>query len=79
METSINRVVESVQIVSLYGSQKVLLNVKDAIKFISQYKENNDGSKFLKYEIMIKYNNGDKIDAVFQDKDAAIRFLRCYV
>ena len=35
-------------------------------------------NKEYKYDIIIKFNNGDRIEGSFRDKESALRFLRIY-
>jgi len=36
------------------------------------------GGPVLKYEIAVRYSNGDKINAEFENKDDAMKFLNHY-
>jgi hypothetical protein len=44
---------------------------------VTNYREDGlrDGG-FRKYEVIIRYSNGDKIDASFQNKEKAVAFLQ---
>jgi hypothetical protein len=52
------------------------MTISDAITFVENYIE--DGLRegnFRKYEIIVRYSNGDKIEASFQNKEKAVSFL----
>jgi hypothetical protein len=53
-------------------------SVKDAVEFIEKYDEAPRLEVFLRYEIEIRYVNGDHIKANFKDKERTIEFLRTY-
>jgi len=75
---SISRHIESVTVITLYGKSKITENIQLAIQFLQGHKEDNSESKFVRFEIIVKYNNGDKIEANFKDKIDAIGFLENY-
>lgn len=77
LEKSVTRFISRINVIPLHGKHVELRSVPDAIMFISEY----SGEFTLpvsRYEISIQYNNGDKIDGVFQTKDSAIEFLESY-
>jgi hypothetical protein len=78
LENTVDRTIENVLIIPLHGNIKETSTIKEAIDFISTY--TNDVIKpIIKYEIIIKYSNGDKINAEFSDKPSSIRFLNQYL
>ncbi|HUE72137.1 MAG TPA: hypothetical protein VMP01_14735 [Pirellulaceae bacterium] len=50
----------------------------DAIQFIERYSDDGRKKPIDRYEIEVRYNNGDSIHAKFKDKVSAIEFLRSY-
>ena len=42
------------------------------------YNENGDVHPITRYEVEIRYNNGDTIKGQFIDKEGAIEFLQSY-
>jgi len=75
---SVSRFIETVFILPLHGQESSLLTIKDAIEFLKGYSEEKPDQQLIKYEIIIRYNTGDKIDASFKDKKDAIKFLETY-
>lgn len=77
LQAKLDRQVEQIVLIPLHGQQSEFATIRDAIAFVTSYQENRlrDGS-FKKYEIIVRYTNGDKIDASFKDKDKAVSFLR---
>lgn len=76
---SVSRFVERVIILPLHGKESNSSSVTEAIDFIKKYKEDQAQLFFSKYEVIIRYNTGDKIDAVFKNKKDAINFLEAFL
>ena len=81
LTNSLERKMESICIISLYGNPQVFNSVDDACKYILEYNETVTFSKesFCRYEIIIKYTNGDKIDMQFKEQQPAIIALKTFV
>ncbi len=49
----------------------------EAIRYLESYQESRPCSAVaVKYEVDVRYSNGDEIHGIFQTKEAAIGFLR---
>jgi len=79
LENSIGRVIERIILVPLHGQQEVKNSIKEAIEFIDNYSLYQIELPLVKFEIIIKYNNGDRIEAFFNDKKESIKFLLSYL
>jgi hypothetical protein len=79
LQATLDRQIEQIILIPLHGQQSEFVTITDAIDFVTSYREDKlrDGS-FIKYDIIVRYTNGDKIDASFKDKDKAVAFL-CYI
>jgi len=73
---SLERKIDVIKIISLYGSESVFINVQEACKFITNFKEVSYLQKFYKYEIYVHYSNGDKLEAQYADRNNVIIFLQ---
>lgn len=78
LEKVVRRQVERIIILPLHGSLTELKTIADAIKFIEKYDEKATEKPIERYEIQIRYNNGNLIEGKFKDKESAIEFLRMY-
>ncbi|MCD1261714.1 DNA methylase [Paenibacillus athensensis] len=78
MDEAIQRQIESVRVFSLHGKLASLDSVNEALDYISSYREEDAHAPLVKYEISIRYNNGDKIDCQFAEKRSAMAFLADY-
>lgn len=79
LSASVSRFIERVIILPLHGQESSLTNISEAIDFIKKYSEDKPKQPLVKYEIIIKYNNTDRIEASFVDKKDAIIFLETYL
>jgi hypothetical protein len=79
LEASLSRGVLGFTITVLHGQPQQLGTVAEAIAYIQTYQETK-GSRTpaLKYEIDVRYNNGDVIHGIFQVKSDAITFLQTF-
>lgn len=77
LEKTLDRRIETVILIPLHGSQNEFYSVSDAISFIETHDQSEppEGG-FRKYEVIVRYTNGDNINASFADKDKAVSFLR---
>jgi hypothetical protein len=72
----LDRVIDVLLVVPLYGEEQEFSSISDAVKYIGNFDEAGGGGEFRKYEIIVKYSNGDKIDASFNTKRKAEEFLK---
>ncbi len=78
LEVAVTREIQCIFVLPLHGTKFELTSVGEAIAFIENYVEKDNFQPVVKYEVEIRYNNGDRIEAQFTDKETAIRFLRSY-
>jgi hypothetical protein len=79
LSESVSRYIERVIILPLHGNESVASSVTDAIDFLNNYSEDKPKLPLSKYEIIIKYNTSDRIEASFRDKKDTIKFLQSYL
>lgn len=78
LEKAVSRFIESISVLPLHGVSSTLTTVKEAIDFIESYQNGNGSLSVLKYEIVVRYNNKDKVEGMFNSKESAIEFLESY-
>ncbi len=79
LEKCVSRYIISVQVIALHGDSQELDSIQKAIDFIESYSNPTNGKlPLVKYEITIKYNNGDKVEGTFNGKDDTLEFLKSY-
>jgi hypothetical protein len=78
LEETVIRRIEKIILIPLHGRETECSTIGEAIAFLSSYESEQVQGKVYKYEIQIRYNNGDKITAEFTEKNAALDFLTKY-
>jgi hypothetical protein len=78
LATAISRHIDRIVVLPLHGTAEALGTVEEAIAFIRAYSAHESPKPILRYEIQVRYSNGDTIEGQFGDKQAAIEFLRSY-
>lgn len=79
LSDSVSRFIERIIILPLHGQENISNSVTEAIDFLKKYSEDKPKLPLSKYEIIIKYNTGDRIEASFKDKKDSIKFLESYI
>ena len=69
-------IIEVVYVLPLRGWPRTLGDPAGAIAFIDSYDESKPHTPFTRYEVGVRYSNGDEIRGQFEDKATAITFLR---
>lgn len=78
LEKAVSRFIESISVLPLHGASNTLPTVEEAIDFIESYQNENGRLPVLKYEIVVRYNNKDQVEGIFNSKESAIEFLESY-
>jgi hypothetical protein len=76
LRIALTRRIELIYVLPLHGTTKVLNGVEKAVVFIEHFDESKPHAAFARYEIGVRYSNGDEIRCQFKDKGTAIKFLR---
>ena len=81
LQQSVTRKIELVRILPLHGAAIERTSVKEAISFVEKYREDRSGASkpLTRYEVEIRYRNGDRIQGQFADRQQTIAFLRGYL
>jgi hypothetical protein len=76
LERSLARKLLRVCVAALHGPSCEVHTVEEALDFIENYDESHAVTGFVRYELNAHYSNGDRITGEFQEKNAAIAFLK---
>jgi hypothetical protein len=77
LRSVLDRKIEQITVIPLHGEQSDFSRVEDAVTFIRSYDEaRSRGEVFREYEVIVKYVNGDRIEATFKDKQKTLCFLK---
>jgi hypothetical protein len=75
LDHTVTRHIERIVVIPLHGQETECSSASEAIAFLTSYESAYVQGKVYKYEIHVRYNNGDKIMAEFTEKTAALEFL----
>ena len=79
LEEAIIRQINRIIVLPLHGSPITWETIDAAISFVEGYSETNSSLiPVARYEVQIRYNNGDSIKGEFVDKQGVVAFLRTY-
>lgn len=78
LRQTVERQIDLVLVIPLHGKLFEWPSIEKAINFIENYDENDTSDPIIRYEVEIRYNNGDLIKGIFDDKERTIRFLHNY-
>lgn len=62
-------------VVPLSGRVNEFSIVEEALKFLDAHSIHEGSDEFLKYEILVEFSNGDRMDAFFNTKQKVREFL----
>jgi len=76
LQSTLDRKIARVIVIPLHGNQSDFTSITEAVDFVRGYDETAPQSGvFRECEVIVRYNNGDKIEAVFKDKQQTLGFL----
>ena len=78
LRSSLRRRVEFILVLPLYGTQHHFDTIRDAVDYITNHHPATPSLGFVKYELNVRYSNGDEIRGTFHEKDKAIEFLNLH-
>jgi hypothetical protein len=76
LEEVAGRTVDEIRVLPLFGNLHMFHSVIRAVDAINLHDEIKISGSFSKYEISVRFSNGDKIDGSFKKKSDAIAFLK---
>ena len=75
LEVSLKRSIVAVFVLTLHGQSRELPTLTAAIEFLNQHNQRDLTGSFVRYEINVRFSNGDEIRGQFQSKSSAVEFL----
>ncbi len=73
---SLERRIDTIRVISIFGDEGIFATIDEACYFISTSTYKSCQPEFYRYEIYIKYSNGDKLEAQYTEISNAIAFLQ---
>ena len=78
LEHCLTRQITLVRVLPLHGVAFELTSIIEAVDFIENYSATGIDTPALKFEVEIRYGNGDNIQATLSEKDDVLAFLHTY-
>lgn len=79
LEQCLTRQITFVRVLPLHGVAFELNSIVEALEFVENYNATGIDTPALKFEVEIRYGNGDKIQATLSEKDDVLAFLKAYL
>ncbi len=80
LQNSLSRKITGIMITVLHGHSTLITNLTQAIEYVENYKLDVECLPSVsKYEIQIRYSNGDNIQGTFQDRLESVKFLKSFI
>ncbi len=76
LKERLDRLVEKVVIIPLYGRSNEFATIDDALGFLDSHSVYEGCGDFRKYEVLISFTNGDRVEGSFKDKIKVREFLQ---
>lgn len=76
LKNRLERMVERVVVIPLYGRSDEFSTIDDALRFLDRHSVYEGCGDFRKYEVLISFTNGDKVEGSFKDKIKVREFLQ---
>ncbi|SRR6266481_176176 len=76
LRAKLDRIIERVLVLPLFGNSISFDNVADATDFIAKFDSDYAAGEFQKYELIVMYSNKDEIRGIFTSKERSMDFLR---
>ena len=75
LDSRLGRSIRRIHIIPLYGRLNEFVSIESALKFLDAHPIYEGSGVFQKYEILVEFSNGDKVDAFFSTKQKVRNFL----
>jgi len=75
LDARLGRLIRRVLIIPLYGRVNEFASVEDALKFLDRHAVYEGSGEFRKYEILVEFSNGDRVEAFLSSKQKVREFL----
>jgi hypothetical protein len=72
----LERMIEKVVVIPLYGRSSEFGTIADAIAFLDQHRIYEGSGEFRRYEVLVTFTNGDRVEGSFKDKGKVREFLQ---
>lgn len=75
LDARLGRSIHRIVVIPLYGRANEFATIEEALTFLDAHAIYEGSGEFRKYEILVEFSNGDKVDAFFNTKQKVHEFL----
>jgi hypothetical protein len=75
LDARLGRTIRRIVVIPLYGRINEFISVEEALDFLDRHAIYEGSGEFRKYEIVVEFSNGSRIDAFFSSKSEVRDFL----
>ena len=75
---TVSRKIEEIVVLPLHGQRFRAASIEEAMKLLDDYDEAVAQARFERYEIHVRFRNGNEITGKFNDRPSAVAFLETY-
>ncbi len=75
LDARLGRSIQRVLVIPLYGRANEFISIEAALNFLDRHAIYEGSGEFRKYEILVEFSNGDRVDAFFNTKRKVREFL----
>jgi hypothetical protein len=76
LKERLDRMIEKIIVIPLYGRSNEFVTIDDALRFLDGHSVYEGCGDFRKYEVLISFTNGDRVEGSFKDKTKVREFLQ---
>ena len=78
LSTAVSREIEAVYVLPLHGLRLHAASISEALTLLQGYEESAPKTQFERYEVLVRFRNGNEITGKFNDRISAVDFLEKY-
>ena len=78
LQLAISRKIEAIVVLPLNGRELHATSISEALALLQDHDERSPQTQFVRYEIYIRFANGNRITGKFNDQVSAVAFLEQY-
>ena len=76
LDNHLSRRVESIIVIPLYGNPREFACARDALRFIEDPMEGEPIGELQRFEVIVKYSDGESIEGNFKSRNKVRTFIR---
>ena len=78
LKLAVSREIEAIFVLPLNGHELSAASISEALALLQDHDETSPQTLFVRYEIQIRFTNGNQITGKFNDRNSAVAFLEQY-